>query len=125
MDSTNRAGATAAAGRFTSRSTTVGSGITYRTPSNTGDAQQPSNSLQHSHLSISSCWQAQALGIRHVVLEIDGTPTYVESYRAQIHALQQNYGIEALATGDILDVCEVGLKLRCLTSHASPRTRLC
>lgn len=46
--------------------------------------------------------QAAALGLAHKVLEVE-TP-FLDSYRANIAALKE-HGIEVLATGDILDVC--------------------
>lgn len=38
-------------------------------------------------------------------MEVDAAPTYLDSYRANIRRLHEQYGITALATGDILDVC--------------------
>ncbi|EFJ45422.1 hypothetical protein VOLCADRAFT_105972 [Volvox carteri f. nagariensis] len=49
--------------------------------------------------------QARALGLPHAVLEISSAPTFLDSYRANINHLREQYGITALATGDILDVC--------------------
>ncbi|EFA80512.1 hypothetical protein PPL_07348 [Heterostelium album PN500] len=48
--------------------------------------------------------QAEALDIPHRVLLVDG-PDYLGSYRKLIRQLREECGIEALVTGDILDVC--------------------
>lgn len=47
--------------------------------------------------------QADALGLPHQIMEV--TAPYMESYKDNILKLKLEYGIEALATGDILDVC--------------------
>ncbi|GIL77191.1 hypothetical protein Vretimale_3155 [Volvox reticuliferus] len=49
--------------------------------------------------------QARALGLPHLVMEVESAPTFLDSYISNIHRLREEYGITALATGDILDVC--------------------
>ncbi|GIL58855.1 hypothetical protein Vafri_13818 [Volvox africanus] len=49
--------------------------------------------------------QAHALGLPHLVMEVESAPSFLESYKANIRRLREEYGITALATGDILDVC--------------------
>ncbi|KAI8332698.1 hypothetical protein BC941DRAFT_436360 [Chlamydoabsidia padenii] len=56
--------------------------------------------------------QAQALGIPHVICTIEG-PRYLESYRQKLEALKQEYDIEALVTGDILQVCSDFMERAC------------
>jgi diphthamide synthase (EF-2-diphthine--ammonia ligase) len=48
--------------------------------------------------------QAKALGIPHIVCELDSTQKPLEGYRQHIKMLHQHYGITQLVTGDILDV---------------------
>lgn len=52
------------------------------------------------------------MGLRHVVKEV--TAPYLESYRDAICSLKSEYGIEALATGDILDVCNGFMGRACM-----------
>ncbi|GLC60214.1 hypothetical protein PLESTB_001586200 [Pleodorina starrii] len=51
--------------------------------------------------------QARALGLPHLLMEIESTPTstFLDSYAANIRRLREEYDVTALATGDILDVC--------------------
>ena len=49
--------------------------------------------------------QAQALGLPHVVLPIEG-PDYLASYVEAIRGLMQTHQLTHLVTGDILDVCQ-------------------
>ena len=46
--------------------------------------------------------QAEALGLPHLVLEV--TEPYMDSYRAGIRRLNDDYGIDTLITGDIAEV---------------------
>ncbi|KAJ9531841.1 hypothetical protein QJQ45_022048, partial [Haematococcus lacustris] len=48
--------------------------------------------------------QAQALGLPHVVVDIQG-PNYLTSYSEALTHLAKQHDIQAFATGDILDVC--------------------
>lgn len=48
--------------------------------------------------------QAAALGLPHAVCTVEG-PDYEAAYRANIAALKADHGIDALVTGDIVDVC--------------------
>ncbi|KAF9209420.1 hypothetical protein BGZ49_004501 [Haplosporangium sp. Z 27] len=51
--------------------------------------------------------QAKALNIPHVLVEIgeDGK-THLQCYREQIEKLKQDYSLDLLVTGDILNVCD-------------------
>jgi diphthamide synthase (EF-2-diphthine--ammonia ligase) len=50
--------------------------------------------------------QARALGIPHIVCEIDPSLSPLEAYRQQISMLHSKYGVTQLVTGDILDVAD-------------------
>jgi diphthamide synthase (EF-2-diphthine--ammonia ligase) len=50
--------------------------------------------------------QAGALGIPHIVCEIDPSLSPLEAYKQQISMLHSKYGITQLVTGDILDVAD-------------------
>ncbi|ORZ09149.1 hypothetical protein BCR42DRAFT_495032 [Absidia repens] len=56
--------------------------------------------------------QAQALGIPHIVCTING-PNYLQSYRDKLLELKEQYDIEALVTGDILQVCSDFMERAC------------
>lgn len=47
-------------------------------------------------------YQAEALGIQHVLMEIN--EPFKESYENAIHSLKEKYGIDTLITGDIAEV---------------------
>jgi diphthine-ammonia ligase len=47
--------------------------------------------------------QAQALGLPHVLLEI--TPPFKKSYKKALQSLKKQFGITAVITGDIAEVC--------------------
>jgi diphthamide synthase (EF-2-diphthine--ammonia ligase) len=48
--------------------------------------------------------QAAALGVPHAVKEIDG-PDYLASYQTAIKSLAEEYGVQALATGECWAPC--------------------
>ncbi|GAX80660.1 hypothetical protein CEUSTIGMA_g8095.t1 [Chlamydomonas eustigma] len=50
---------------------------------------------------------AKAMGIPHTIIEIGSSEggSYLQSYRTAIQDLHDQHGIQALLTGDILDVC--------------------
>jgi diphthamide synthase (EF-2-diphthine--ammonia ligase) len=50
--------------------------------------------------------QARALGIPHIVCELDPSLSPLEAYKQQIGMLNSKYGITQLVTGDILDVAD-------------------
>lgn len=48
-------------------------------------------------------FQCRALSLPHVLCHVEAP--YQESYQENIKQLRQDHGIDALVTGDILDVC--------------------
>ena len=48
--------------------------------------------------------QAEAMGIKHLTMEVEAP--YLESYKANIQRLKDEFGITVLATGDMMDVSQ-------------------
>ena len=62
--------------------------------------------------------QAAALGLPHVVCMVDAP--YLESDQHNIRRLRELHGIDALVTGDILDVCSGFMSRATLGTGAGP-----
>ncbi len=48
--------------------------------------------------------QAEAMGFKHITMEVDAP--YLDSYKNNIRRLKDEFGITALATGDMMDVSQ-------------------
>ncbi|ORX46473.1 adenine nucleotide alpha hydrolases-like protein [Hesseltinella vesiculosa] len=56
--------------------------------------------------------QAKAMGLPHLICTIEG-PNYLQSYRDALAQLKNDYGIDTLVTGDILQVCSDFMERAC------------
>jgi diphthine-ammonia ligase len=48
--------------------------------------------------------QAEAMGVKHITMDVEAP--YLESYKANIQRLKDEFGITVLATGDMMDVSQ-------------------